>query len=317
MDRSDLRLILACVLLGSVLGGPSASADPQPSAPPPLPILQRGTGVASRVFGTGGDVAADRLKRDGHKPAMMTEFLLTADEGDHHIEKIEAQTNHYRGESWFETFVAFHNKQELECDANPGSVLDQLCDRTYYFGFSYRVGLYEPPLTWARNNTTQYKETFLGDVSCEGSCTKPMTAPPSGFHFVLSGFRVNYHNENKFVRRVSILPYSSPGQATVRFKDNGNPKFEANFNGLFLPDSLFSDFKKEITLEYTPGEPAPKVRIDGAFALIGFDFEFLNGDHKLSTIGFKYERPYLKPKFADKNSDDPWRVKIQYALLKL
>ncbi len=304
-----------------MLGAPSASADPQPSGPP-LPILQRGTGVGSRMFGTGGDHPGDQAKRDWTKPGMMTEFLLTADEGDHHIQLIQAETNYRSGglhgaATLYSAFVGFHNKEDTQCDANPGSLAEQLCTPTYYFGFSYRVGLYVPPLTWANNNTSQYKQAGLGDVTCEGSCTKPMTPPPSGFHFVLSGFSVQYANENKFVRRVSILPYSSPDKATVRFKDNGAPKFYANLNGLFLPDSLFDDFKKEVTLEYTPGQPAPKVRIDGAFALIGFDFEFLNGDHKLHTIGFQYDRPYLKPKFADKNTDDPWRVKIQYATLKL
>lgn len=66
-------------------------------------------------------------------------------------------------------------------------------------------------------------------------------------------------------------------------------------------------------VNYEPGKPAPKIEVgNGPYALVGFDLEFQNGDHKLHEIGLRYTAPYLVPKLADKNTDDPWRAKVRW-----
>jgi hypothetical protein len=306
-------------VLSGVLGLRSASADPQPSAPP-LPVVQSGTGVGTRIHGTGGQIPTNSGNRDATKPAFLAEFMvMTNSGGDHHIEKISVQSNSSHG--WpvrYRTTVAFHNQYVDNCGwTEPGSVLDSWCERTYHFDFTYRVGLYTPRPFWTDGATADY-ELVSANFDCTGPCTKPLSAPPAGHRFVLSGFTVNYVNDNRYVQRVSILPYTSPGKVTVRFKDDGSPRFQGNVSGVFLPDRAFKSAKKEVTLTYTPGKPTPKLNLGyDAFALIGFDFEFLNGNHKLNTVGLKYQRPYLTPVFNDRNTDDPWRVRIQYALLRM
>jgi hypothetical protein len=57
-------------------------------------------------------------------------------------------------------------------------------------------------------------------------------------------------------------------------------------------------------------------RASGGQPLVGFDFEFKNGAHKLHKIGIRYAPPNLVPRFADQNTDDPWRVRIKYAKIE-
>jgi hypothetical protein len=287
------------VLAAGALSVVGASADPKPSAPP-LP----------KVYV--GKFAGPHQVARSSTPAVLSEFLLTSHGGDHHIERIGAKTGHRR------TYAAFNNKSQDNCQwTEPSSGFEAACmtSNTYHFAFDSRIGLYEVPDEYVEAEA--YK--FTGkEVKCEGACTTSFAAPPAGFHFVLTGFEVSYDDDNKFVRRLSVLPYSTPGKLTMRFHDNGKPKFKGAVSGLFLPAAMFKVAKKEVTLTYKPGKPPPKLNLGyDAFALVGFDFEFLNGDHKLQTIGFKYERPYLVPKLADRNTDDPWRVKIQYAVLEL
>lgn len=249
---------------------------------------------------------------------MLAEFLVNATSGDHHIERIAAKANHTPLGSSFGSHVHFHNKSQDNCEwTEPSSAAEAACktSNTYHFAFEARIGFYEVPNAHLQPQAFEY---VTKDVTCNGGCTTSLKAPPAGYRFVLTGFDVRYDNDNKFVRRLAVLPYSSPGKLTMRFHDNGKPKFKGSMFGVFVPASLVKVAKKEVTLTYTPGKPAPKLNLGNeAFALVGFDFEFLNGDHKLKTIGFKYERPYLVPKMADINTDDPWRVKIQYAVLAL
>lgn len=253
--------------------------------------------------------------RKTNKPLALAEFSLTAKEGDHHIEDLGVGINSGLRHSGTteDIWVDFDHKIKV-CGASGDSWFDRTCSsNSPSVDFEYRVGMHEPQLSF---EAQEYSYAVARSERCKGSCTISLGQRPAGHRFVLSGFRFHRLHDHALVHRVTVMPVGDD-DITVRFQDDGNPEFQVSVHGLWLPERAFAGATKSVELQYQPGKPAPDVEIGlTPFALVGFDFEFLNGAHALRRIGLRYAPPNIAPRFADQNIDDPWRVKFKYAPLK-
>ncbi len=300
------------VMLAGVLLAPVADADPAGTAAPLPDRIEAYTYTS--------DVHA--LHRQNQ---MLAEFVLTATDGDHHVQALGIGIG--RG------MPVFRNepKDSTGCDWTWLGVREDLikCYRDITFPASFRLGMYSAELHKQRDGTVLsgpppnvppaeiVSAAANTTEDCKASaCTIKLPPIPAGHQFVLSGFSLARVKGEAFVRRVSIQPVAGKPEVVVRFNDNGTPPYRASVWGLYLPDRVFKE-RKKLSFTYQPGQTPPKASIGSdVFSLVGIDFEFLNGDHKLRTIGVRYDRPYLTPVFADQNTDDPWHVEVEYVTFK-
>jgi hypothetical protein len=182
------------------------------------------------------------------------------------------------------------------------------------YPYAWRIGVH--PLTNIPYGQFQIRTTFQND--CAGACRLRIEnrGLHPGHHFVLSSFVFDRRRGDANVRRITVMPYPDQGYIDVAFTDNGAPVMRAAVSYAYIPDRYFSVGRRELHLRYRPGSPAPREAIGAVkHLLVGFNFEFENGDHRLGTFGIEYAPPYLSPRFSDQNTDDPWRATIVYAVL--
>ena len=153
--------------------------------------------------------------------------------------------------------------------------------------------------------------------NCRGECVLNIGGPRAGYQFVLTGFDFSRNDGGAYVRRLYVRPNLPRGQIRVRFEDRGKPAYRVKIGYAWVRDREVRYANQEAHLRYRPGKARPRhILGSGMPVLRGFDLQFENGDHALNYIGILYKRPYLHVRFQDKNTDDPWRASIYYALLK-
>lgn len=158
--------------------------------------------------------------------------------------------------------------------------------------------------------------------SCNGACSLEIKHPISSndkMHqqiFVLRGFHFERDSKDFNVRRISIRANVASKKIDVVYQDNTASKFTVTVDytllhkDLLKPAASASGQRKagEATLKVkTPGAPA------GLAILSGFDIQFDNGDHHLKQFAIKRVTGAYNVVFNDQNTDDPYRVTIDYA----
>jgi hypothetical protein len=179
------------------------------------------------------------------------------------------------------------------------------------FPYTWRVAVHE----LRGLDGPEYRKDRV-EATCQNECRVPIPRRRPGFQFLLTGFKLDRPERHANVRRMAVVPYPDQGYVHVRFQDNSSRKFQASVYYTYLPDRVVKVPRREARFSYRPGGPAPSALIGSeAYALVGFDFEFENGEHKLKKFGIVFDRPNLVPHFSDQNTDDPWHATVMYAAL--
>ncbi len=122
-------------------------------------------------------------------------------------------------------------------------------------------------------------------------------------------------NDDQHLLNLSVMPRQQLGSGVldVAFSDNSQDKqFEYRIahqrvNSSALVVNTFTDTcSGQCVRTLTP----PSANVE--FVLVGFDFEFNNGDHHIDAIGIRYSGGQLRHWFNDQNNDDSYDVVIRY-----
>ena len=155
-----------------------------------------------------------------------------------------------------------------------------------------------------------------GREFCKGSCTYPIQAPPdrANYVFVLRGFYIYYHGGDHHIDQIKIQENNN-GQVTVALNDkNDDDRFLVDLHYAYIPRSRF------LVVDEWSGtsKGGHKMAIAGGTAVIrGFDFDFKSEDHHIKDIGVVLNGSgRLEVYYADKNQDDLFNWKVQYAILR-
>ena len=173
-------------------------------------------------------------------------------------------------------------------------------------------------IPWSASSTRVSK-------SCTGPCQLDITHKiasndkMSDQVFVLRGFSFEREGTDTNVRRISSRPNVSQKKIDVIYKDNAATKYTVTIEytllgkDLLLPVATATGARKnnEETLKVST------TKAPGAQAILqGFDVEFDNGDHHLKQFAIKRTKGAYNVMFNDQNTDDPYRVTIDYAGVK-
>jgi hypothetical protein len=154
-------------------------------------------------------------------------------------------------------------------------------------------------------------------LSCRKSCKLKLRGRKPGEVFALSGFwfsRSNAGDSN--IRRIKVQVDSAQKNVEVTFTDNGGFYFNAEVDYVWLPKAAvtrtttWSARSNNGRFKLGPGK-------DYANAVLrGFDVQFLNGDHHLSTFKIDHcNHAGYCASFHDFTPKDPTAMRVHVALL--
>lgn len=162
---------------------------------------------------------------------------------------------------------------------------------------------------------TQIKSTSSNN--CAAVCDLLVENDPNGV-FVLAGFEVRYHNDDRNILEFSVQPLPESGHVRVVFKDNGAQGFSARVQYAFIPRNLVrqlltvddnriagSEFDRRWVQEMSYGKRF----------LQAFEFRYTDGDHHLKKLGMDYLENHMALSFNDNNTDDPAYASVRYVIL--
>jgi hypothetical protein len=155
-----------------------------------------------------------------------------------------------------------------------------------------------------------------GREHCIGSCTYPLQAPPDRANhvFVLRGFYIHYVGGDRHIDQIKIE--ENNGQVTVALNDkNDDDRFRVDLHYAYIPRSQFLVPDGEAAGTSRGGH---RMAIPGGSAVIrGFNFDFRSQDHHIKDIGVMLNGAgRMEVFYGDKNQDDSFDWKVQYAILR-
>jgi len=262
-----------------------------PIRPPDLPFLLVTDYLTVNSIGTWfREISTGNLDIEFEQNVAMSGFELGFGKGnDHQISKIgvEPETERLPGHVHF----TFHENDDDD--------------------------FFRPFYTYLAFDGNQSRR-LTSSMVCEGSCIVPIDFPRGGEAFVLSGFSIDQINDRSNLRKLSIRPYNR-GNMRVEFADNGSKRYRVQLHYLYIQESLVAGRNTvSVARRQDSGERLKLVsREPGQVLLQGFEFEFLNGDHRIGEISLLADSPSsFLVKFNDQNADDPYHVEIDYIILQ-
>ena len=206
---------------------------------------------------------------------------------------------------------------------------DRNKDDKYSYGIEH-TSFYDP---WY----DQYKHIARGSVSHKSGRKYGrvyLNKPRGDYVFVLIGFDIERarRNVDNHVKRIAV--YERRGYLYVHFNDksfsSSKDDFSFEVRYAWVPGNLFT--VKNGNRSWIKRKPS-----DSSSAILplswgrmpvinGFDFSYLYGDHHIKSIGVettpryrngsRQRDGYLHFWFHDKNGDDDYRWKVNYAVLR-
>jgi hypothetical protein len=158
-------------------------------------------------------------------------------------------------------------------------------------------------------------------ADCLGACEVPIATPRAGEVFVLRGFNFERRRGRSNLRRLAIVPDAGRRIVRVEFADNGALDYRVTLQYAYLDASAVAAQRHAAGArpEGTRRESIDLPREPGPALLQGFDFEFLNGDHRIGEISILHRPPGAPPAYVvrlnDQNTDDPYRAAVDYLIL--
>ena len=159
-----------------------------------------------------------------------------------------------------------------------------------------------------------FRRTEGREHCLHGRCTFPLQAPPNraDYVFVLRGFYIHYVGDDHHIDQVMIE--EKDGLATVAFNDqNDDDRFRVDLHYGYIPKARVSSMG-ERSGRANGGQ---RKTIEGGTAVIrGFNFDFRSKDHHIKDFGVMLNGSGgLEVFYGDKNQDDAFDWKVQYAIL--
>lgn len=147
--------------------------------------------------------------------------------------------------------------------------------------------------------------------SCRGRCQTSVPVP-NGYLFVLRGFEVRYSSADHMLRTIGVE--HGGGQLNVYFADkNSDDLFTYRVRYALVPTSAFT------TWNNASGNgvgSATSIIPAGKTVIRGFMFSYASTDHNISRIAIKPQGTQLRLNYNDKNADDSFSWRVQWANLR-
>ncbi len=185
-------------------------------------------------------------------------------------------------------------------------------------GNPFKLNAKYTKIPWNLTSTRVKKAGCYADCKLDITRTIATNQSMNDMVFVLRGFYFEREKEAN-VRRISIRPNVADKKIDVMLKGNTWSKFDVTIDYTLIHKSLLQEAATASAARKN-SEQLVKVntqKATGAQAILsGFDFEFDNGDHHLKQFTINRVTGGYWVAFNDQNTDDPYRVTIDYAGVK-
>lgn len=196
-----------------------------------------------------------------------------------------------------------HHIEYLQLLPQVTSVKALFADKNFDDSYSWSASYY--PMS----NQVSYPRTLTG--SCKGDCDATLQVP-QGYVFVLQGFDFRFVGDDHHIDRIAIRQANN--NARISFRDkNSDDQYSYTIRYALVRSTAFSGFNS------SRGEATSQQRVGvspGKFVIRGFDVQFTNEDHHISTFGIQEQNSTLTVDYRDKNGDDKFSWVVDWAILK-
>lgn len=241
--------------------------------------------MAENLQGNGKGFITRDLGLTQNGAPLLQSFYFRYTNSDHHISAVEVVPN-----------VPAINKASL-------AFSDKNRDDPYFFN-----------VTFAPYFGEIFRRTEGREHCTNGTCTFPLQAPANraDYVFVLRGFYIYYVGDDHHIDQIKVE--ENNGLATVAFNDkNDDDRFRVDLHYAYIPKARISSIGEQSGR----ANGGQRKTIEGGTAVIrGFNFDFRSKDHHIKDFGVMLNGSGgLEVYYGDKNQDDAFDWKVQYAIL--
>lgn len=233
------------------------------------------------VSGSGARGNVAQTTNFGGTTALLNAFDLNFGFGnDHHIRRVRVLP----GEADGSVAISYHDKNGDD-------------------SFAYLASFH------GLTNNAIIKNELSG--VCNGSCTTTV-AIPAGFTFVVRGFDTSFSSEDHQIKTIGV----EHGGTTLRVymaDQNGDDGFSWKVRYALVPNTLIG---ARGNASGSGTGAAQSAITAGRTVIRGFMFHFTSADHHISRISVRPQGTLLKVAYNDKNADDGFSWRVQWANLR-